>query len=614
MVHFRHFLNSIVVAVLCGSFASASPWPSTLKHSTHRTRDVSKTLQIEVFHPTSTFETFNEGIDHPLSKRDDASLEETALAFVKSHLQIDDGSVAFRSGFEGEVSSHAFVRQIHDGIPFANAVANVALNKANKVVAFGSSFVKAKNIASSTPSVTLESAIATAEQALSGKFNEHPATLEFLVKDDDSVVLTHVMQIQNEETGTWFEAFVDAHTGELVSITDFVAKASYRVLPFQEELLTQGFQVLTDPQDLTVSPEGWHSDGTTSTTGNNAISFKGAQTATTSQSSPGLNFIFVQNPDVAPTTQVNVDAARVNTFYIVNTMHDLWYRYGFTEVRLVEEVDMLILNEEQAAFNFQNNNFGNGGRGNDRVTISVQDANGIDNADFATPPDGQSGRMRMFLWDLTNPMRDGALENDIVVHENTHGLSNRLTGGGTGRCLQTLEAGGMGEGWSDAMADWTEKTSAAVPDEVLGQYVIDDPAGIRSHPYSTSADVNPLRYSSLQTLNEVHDIGEVSYLTLANILHNVYAALVDAHGFSATAKTNPGGSEGNIVHLHLFLDALALQPCNPTFLTARDAWIQADVNRFNGANRCILWNAFASRGLGVNAANHRDDTTVPSGC
>lgn len=43
-------------------------------------------------------------------------------------------------------------------------------------------------------------------------------------------------------------------------------------------------------------------------------------------------------------------------------------------------------------------------------------------------------------------MRDGALENDIVTHENTHGVTNRMTGGGTGRCLQTTEAGGMGEG------------------------------------------------------------------------------------------------------------------------------------------------------------------------
>ena len=31
-----------------------------------------------------------------------------------------------------------------------------------------------------------------------------------------------------------------------------------------------------------------------------------------------------------------------------------------------------------------------------------------------------------------------------------------------------------------------------------------DAAGIRSHPYSTSATVNPLRYSSLKTLTEVH--------------------------------------------------------------------------------------------------------------
>ncbi len=41
----------------------------------------------------------------------------------------------------------------------------------------------------------------------------------------------------------------------------------------------------------------------------------------------------------------------------------------------------------------------------------------------------------MFLWDHTNPMRDGALENDIVSHENTHGISNRMTGGGTGRSV-----------------------------------------------------------------------------------------------------------------------------------------------------------------------------------
>ena len=43
----------------------------------------------------------------------------------------------------------------------------------------------------------------------------------------------------------------------------------------------------------------------------------------------------------------------------------------------------------------------------------------------------------------------------------------KLTGGGTASCLQTIEAGGMGEGWSDAMADWLENDSK-ISDYVLG--------------------------------------------------------------------------------------------------------------------------------------------------
>jgi extracellular elastinolytic metalloproteinase len=34
------------------------------------------------------------------------------------------------------------------------------------------------------------------------------------------------------------------------------------------------------------------------------------------------------------------------------------------------------------------------------------------------------------------------------------------------------------------MADSNEKASSTVPDYVLAQYEINDPAGIRSHPYS----------------------------------------------------------------------------------------------------------------------------------
>ncbi|KAF9456503.1 Fungalysin metallopeptidase-domain-containing protein [Collybia nuda] len=594
MVSFNRFLTPAFLAVVYGSAALALVSAPGLKHSTHRVRDLANGLQIITFHPESSYETFGQGIEHPLTDTFGSTIEDSTVSFLTSHLKINSSSFKFRAGFAGDAATHAYVSQIHDGIPFANAVANVAFNHRNKVAAFGSSFITPKTIASSKPIITLETAISTAEKALGGKFNEHPATIEYFAKDDGVVVLTHVIQIRNETVGTWYQAFVDAHSGELVSLVDFVTQASYLVLPITKEILTQGFQTLVDPQDMLASPLGWHSSGTTNTTGNNVLVFKASTTSTTGQSSAILNFIYPQSPSTAPTTTANVNAARVNAFYLGNTMHDLAYRYGFNE----------------ASFNFQNNNFGEGGAQNDRVTISVQDAAGTNNADFSTPPDGQSGHMRMFLWTLTSPQRDGALENDIVVHEFTHGITNRMTGGGTGRCLQTTEAGGMGEGWSDAMAEWTEQTSSAVPDYVLGQYVTNTPAGIRTHPYSTSASVNPLRYSSVKALNEVHNIGEV----WANILHNVYASLVGAHGWSPTPRTTTCATEGNILFLHIFIDALALQPCNPTFVSARDAWIQADANRYMGANRCILWKAFASRGLGVGAAGFTDSSVIPSDC
>ena len=80
-------------------------------------------------------------------------------------------------------------------------------------------------------------------------------------------------------------------------------------------------------------------------------------------------------------------------------MHDIFYQFGFNE----------------AAGNFQNDNFGNGGLANDAVIIDNM-ASGLNNAYFMTPPDGQHGQLSMFKWTKTTPERLGALENDIVMH------------------------------------------------------------------------------------------------------------------------------------------------------------------------------------------------------
>jgi extracellular elastinolytic metalloproteinase len=80
-------------------------------------------------------------------------------------------------------------------------------------------------------------------------------------------------------------------------------------------------------------------------------------------------------------------------------MHDLFHLYGFNEV----------------AGNFQDYNFKRGGKGNDAVVANAQDGSGTNNANFATPPDGKRPRMRMYVWDVTSPSRDGDMEAGIII-------------------------------------------------------------------------------------------------------------------------------------------------------------------------------------------------------
>ncbi|KAG8899745.1 hypothetical protein FRB99_006461 [Tulasnella sp. 403] len=450
-----------------------------------------------------------------------------------------------------------------------------------------------KSVASSTPKLTSAEAITAAESRLGAKYNNWPTKLEYVFTDNNAAVLTYVVQIQN--TKHWFEAFVDAHTGDVVNVVDFVAKAAYRVVPFTKQDPTwDGFSLIKDPADLSASPDGWHQDTDkyNSTRGNN-VNVISEAAGLTYQSGPNLVFDYQWNSTADPTTDVNAKVGTTNAFYVANSFHDLLYKYGFTE----------------AAYNFQNVNFGKVGAGGDAVNLEIQVIEGTDNAWFATPPDGQPGASEMYLWDLSDPRRDGALGNDIITHEFTHGLTNRMTGGGTGECLASLEAGGMGEGWSDTMSFWVEANSTTPVDYAIATWAYNNPAGIRSVPYSVNMTVDPYTYSTVGSLYEVHDIGEV----WATMLIETYWALVAAKGYSPN-KTDPTGTAGNIAFLHLFVDALPIQPCNPTFTDARDAIIQADVNRYAGENRCTLWKAFAKRGLGVKAANYKDDFTVPSGC
>ena len=397
----------------------------------------------------------------------------------------------------------------------------------------------------------------------------------------------------------WWQIRVDAATGAEVSRNDWVAADSHNVFPLPVEAPTFASPVNTrtvvSNPATSASPFGWNDTNgaagpeSTLTQGNNVNAYTDVDNdnAPDAGGSPdggaGLNFNFPL--DLTQPPSAYRPAAVSNLYFTNNRIHDILYRFGFNE----------------AAGNFQVNNYGHGGSGNDAVNAEAQDGGGSNNANFSTPPDGSAPRMQMYVWTAPDPDRDGDLDNGIIIHEYGHGVSNRLTGGpATTSCLGNTEQGG--EGWSDYLAYMLTMPNGTEPagGRGIGTYALNEATngpGIRTQKYSTSMAINNETYDSIKTMTAPHGVGEV----WAEMLWEVTYALIGAHGFSANLSGGPS-TAGNILSLQLVLDGMKLQPCNPGFVDARDAIIAADQADTGGANRCLLWTAFAKRGLGFSAS------------
>ncbi|KAH6580976.1 hypothetical protein BASA61_009300 [Batrachochytrium salamandrivorans] len=279
--------------------------------------------------------------------------------------------------------------------------------------------------------------------------------------------------------------------------------------------------------------------------------------------------------------RVNANTAgAINAFYAANTFHDVLYQYGFTE----------------PAGNYQKNNFEKGGIGGDPVVISVQNSKMTNNARFFTSPDGQPGVLALYLFTITEPNRDPALDHTVTIHELTHDLSDRLTGGAqTKGCMSKIESRGLSEGYSDIIAiiftAKPEDTRNTI--RVIGEYVEGDPRGSRWYPYTTDMKVNPLKYKDAMGKKKQHNLGKI----WAVILFEVYWNLVDAYGFS-TNLHDATQNKGNIIFLQILVGTLMIQPCNPTFVAARDAMLAADDAYYGGVHKHLIRKGFAKRGLG----------------
>lgn len=212
-----------------------------------------------------------------------------------------------------------------------------------------------------------------------------------------------------------------------------------------------------------------------------------------------------------------------------------------------------------------------------------------------------------------NNDKDGDFDNGIIAHEYGHGISNRLTGGPSAAgCLGGGEQ--MGEGWSDyfGLVLTIEPGDQDVDVRGIGTYATGQAitgGGIRNAPYSTDFAVNNFTYDATNNTAQVSQPHGVGFVW-CTMLWDMTWALIDQYGFDPNVYSGTGG---NNIAMQLVIDGLKLQPCNPGFVDGRDAILQADQINNNGANQCLIWEAFANRGCGFSASqgssNSRTDQT-----
>ncbi|MEO7142415.1 MAG: M36 family metallopeptidase, partial [Bryobacteraceae bacterium] len=308
-----------------------------------------------------------------------------------------------------------------------------------------------------------------------------------------------------------------------------------------------------------------------------------------------LDFSFpLQVGASAPAPSTFPGAAVTNLFYWANRAHDLYYALGFDE----------------AAGNFQDNNFGHPGAANDAVYAYAQDADALeggaalDNSDFGATlgtfadvtEDGVRPRLAMFVSRFGGVFTDPDLDAETILHEYTHGVTLRLVQ----QLYTTAQGAAMGEAWSDFFALEFLTPQGAPPDGGydFGAYFSQAFGnGIRPYPYSTNFNINPLTYA---------DLGHVIYRPEAHADGCIWVeALWQAR---AALIQQFGDREGRRRMRQLSIDSMTMSPPAPSMVDARDAFLLAEQVDYNGASQSGLWAAFAKRGLGALAQSGTGDS------
>jgi hypothetical protein len=215
------------------------------------------------------------------------------------------------------------------------------------------------------------------------------------------------IEVLNDETNDWLNLIIDGQDGSIIDKNNYTTKCkaeyitasninkpyyfefddnnsfgktsptgTYNVYPIPMESPARGNrQLISNANDINASPYGWHDtdavDGAefTITRGNNVWAKEdtlgsNGNLGFAPNGGTDLLFDFPYGLDAGP--RPNLNAAITNLYFWNNTMHDVFYHYGFDE----------------ESGNFQQKNYSELGLGNDYVFADAQDGSGTDNANF----------------------------------------------------------------------------------------------------------------------------------------------------------------------------------------------------------------------------------------
>ncbi|MEZ4892349.1 MAG: M36 family metallopeptidase [Saprospiraceae bacterium] len=354
--------------------------------------------------------------------------------------------------------THVWVQQQHLGIPVFNGLIGLNVSKKGEVFTVGHQFVRDlhRNVNTTLPSLSAYQALELGLEdlgldgysvpSLKEKINDQNWIFEgaeisrnpikvsacYVKTSDGKARLAWTLVIDQKSSNDIWNLRVDAQTGlvldkfnqtnyckvgsfdheedhcveakavntqqtQVISSTpNMLVDESYNVFALPLLAPNEGNRsIVVNPYDPMASPYGWLDiDGQegaefTYTRGNNVWAFDDRANDNTpdptesADAGPTLAFDFPY--DANSEAPDNALAAIANLFYMNNMMHDFTYRYGFDE----------------EGGNFQTNNYGHPGEGTDAVLAQALDGSGVNNANFATPTDGNPGRMQMYLWNAT---------------------------------------------------------------------------------------------------------------------------------------------------------------------------------------------------------------------